>query len=129
INVLPSLSRLKDKGIGLNKTREDHANVMNQLFASYARGKEAKELAVILGDAALTEIDKKYVKLSDNFEEFFVKQGEDENRTIEESLNIGWKLLTIIPKVELKRIKDEFIEKYLPTDITTEDKDINVIKS
>ena len=128
INVLPSLSRLKDKGIGLNKTREDHANVMNQLFASYARGKEAKELAVILGEAALTEIDKKYVKLSENFEEVFVKQGEDENRTIEESLDIGWKLLTIIPKEELKRIKDEFIEKYLPTDITTEDKNINVVK-
>jgi len=128
INVLPSLSRLKDKGIGLDKTREDHANVMNQLFASYARGKEAKELAVILGEAALTEIDKKYVKLSDNFEEVFVKQGEDENRTIEESLAIGWKLLTIIPKEELKRIKDEFIEKYLPTDITMEDKDINVVK-
>lgn len=128
INVLPSLSRLKDKGIGLNKTREDHANVMNQLFASYARGKEAKELAIILGEAALTEIDKKYVKLSDNFEELFVKQGEDENRTIEESLNIGWKLLTILPKEELKRIKDEFIEKYLPTDIATEDKNINVVK-
>ena len=128
INVLPSLSRLKDKGIGLNKTREDHANVMNQLFASYARGKEAKELAVILGEAALTEIDKKYVKLSDNFEEVFVKQGEDENRTIEDSLNIGWKLLTILPKEELKRIKDEFIEKYFPTDISTEDKNINVVK-
>jgi len=128
INVLPSLSRLKDKGIGLDKTREDHANVMNQLFASYARGKEAKELAVILGEAALTEIDKKYVKLSDNFEEVFVKQGEDENRTIEESLSIGWKLLTIIPKEELKRIKDEFIEKYLPTDIAMEDKDINAVK-
>jgi len=128
INVLPSLSRLKDKGIGLNKTREDHANVMNQLFASYARGKEAKELAVILGEAALTEIDKKYVKLSDNFEEVFVKQGEDENRTIEESLDIGWKLLTILPKEELKRIKDEFIEKYFPTDIITEDKNINVVK-
>lgn len=128
INVLPSLSRLKDKGIGLNKTREDHANVMNQLFASYARGKEAKELAVILGEAALTEIDKKYVKLSDDFEELFVKQGEDENRTIEESLDIGWKLLTILPKEELKRIKDEFIEKYLPTDIATEDNNINVVK-
>ncbi|GAI38423.1 unnamed protein product, partial [marine sediment metagenome] len=128
INVLPSLSRLKDKGIGLNKTREDHANVMNQLFASYARGKEAKELSVILGEAALTEIDKKYVKTSDKFEEVFVKQGEDENRTIEESLDIGWRLLTILPKEELKRIKDEFIEKYLPTDITMEDKDINVVK-
>lgn len=128
INVLPSLSRLKDKGIGLNKTREDHANVMNQLFASYARGKEAKELAVILGEAALTEIDKKYVKLSDDFEELFVKQGEDENRTIEESLDIGWKLLTILPKEELKRIKDEFIDKYLPTDVTTEDKNFNAVK-
>ncbi|MBA7661356.1 V-type sodium ATPase subunit B [subsurface metagenome] len=128
INVLPSLSRLKDKGIGLNKTREDHANIMNQLFASYARGKEAKELAVILGEAALTEIDKKYVKLSDKFEELFVKQGEDENRTIEESLNIGWRLLTILPKEELKRIKDEFIEKYFPTDISTEDININVVK-
>ncbi|MEA1939551.1 MAG: V-type ATP synthase subunit B [Candidatus Caldatribacteriota bacterium] len=117
VNVLPSLSRLKDKGIGANKTREDHADVMNQLFASYARGKEAKELSVILGEASLTEIDKKYVKFSDKFEELFVKQGEDENRTIKESLDIGWRLLTILPKEELKRIKDEFIEKYLPKDI------------
>ena len=116
INVLPSLSRLKDKGIGPNKTREDHANLMNQLFASYARGKEAKELAVILGEAALTEVDKKYVKFADKFEEIFVKQNEDENRTIEESLRLGWQLLTILPTEELKRIKDEFIEKYLPKD-------------
>jgi V/A-type H+-transporting ATPase subunit B len=114
INVLPSLSRLKDKGIGVNKTREDHANVMNQLFASYARGKESKELAVILGEAALTEVDKKYVRFADKFEEIFVKQGEDENRSIEESLNIGWQLLTILPTEELKRIKDEFIKKYFP---------------
>lgn len=116
INVLPSLSRLKDKGIGLNKTREDHANVMNQLFAAYARGKESKELAVILGEAALTEVDKKYVRFADKFEEIFVKQGEDENRSIEESLNTGWQLLTILPTEELKRIKDEFIKKYLPKD-------------
>jgi V/A-type H+-transporting ATPase subunit B len=114
INVLPSLSRLKDKGIGVNKTREDHANVMNQLFASYARGKESKELAVILGEAALTEVDKKYVRFADKFEEIFVKQGEDENRSIEESLNIGWQLLTILPTEELKRIKDKFIKKYFP---------------
>lgn len=114
INVLPSLSRLKDKGIGLNKTREDHANVMNQLFASYARGKESKELAIILGEAALTEVDKKYVKFADKFEEIFVDQGEDENRSIEESLTLSWQLLTILPKEELKRIKDEFIKKYLP---------------
>lgn len=125
INVLPSLSRLKDKGIGLNKTREDHANVMNQLFSSYARGKEAKELAVILGEAALSEIDKKYVKFSDKFEALFVTQGEDENRTIQESLDIGWKLLTILPKEELKRIKDDFIEKYLPKDLTMEENSIN----
>jgi len=125
INVLPSLSRLKDKGIGLNKTREDHANVMNQLFSSYARGKEAKELAVILGEAALTEIDKKYVKFSDQFKELFVTQGEDENRTIQESLDIGWKLLTILPKEELKRIKDDFIEKYLPKELIMEENSIN----
>jgi len=114
INVLPSLSRLKDKGIGLDKTREDHANVMNQLFASYARGKESKELAVILGEAALTEVDKKYVKFADKFEEIFVNQGEDENRSIEESLALSWQLLTILPLEELKRIRDEFIQKYLP---------------
>lgn len=116
INVLPSLSRLKDKGIGPDKTREDHSDTMNQLFASYARGKEAKELAVILGEAALTEADKKYVKFADKFEEIFVKQGEDENRTIEQSLSLGWQLLTILPTEELKRIKDELIEKYLPKD-------------
>jgi V/A-type H+/Na+-transporting ATPase subunit B len=114
INVLPSLSRLKDKGIGEGKTREDHANVMNQLFASYARGKESKELATILGEAALTEEDKKYVKFSDRFEEIFVQQGEDENRDIEKSLTIGWETLSMLPINELKRIKDEFIEKYLP---------------
>ncbi len=128
INVLPSLSRLKDKGIGANKTREDHANVMNQLFASYARGKEAKELAIILGEAALTEVDKKYVKFADKFEEIFVQQGEDENRTIEESLNLGWRLLTILPTDELKRIKDEFIEKYLPQE-SLESEDLNAVKS
>jgi len=114
INVLPSLSRLKDKGIGEEKTREDHANVMNQLFASYARGKESKELATILGEAALTEEDKKYVKFSDKFEEIFVQQGEDENRDIEKSLSIGWEALAMLPLNELKRIKDEYIEKYLP---------------
>jgi V/A-type H+-transporting ATPase subunit B len=114
INVLPSLSRLKDKGIGENKTREDHANVMNQLFASYARGKESKELATILGEAALTEEDKKYVEFSDKFEEVFVQQGEDENRDIARSLIIGWQTLTILSINELKRIKDEYIEKYLP---------------
>jgi V/A-type H+-transporting ATPase subunit B len=122
INVLPSLSRLKDKGIGENKTREDHANVMNQLFASYARGKESKELATILGEAALTEEDKKYVKFSDKFEEIFVQQGENENRDIEKSLSIGWDALAMLPVNELKRIKDEYIEKYLQKSIDDSNK-------
>ncbi|HHV60196.1 MAG TPA: V-type ATP synthase subunit B [Clostridiaceae bacterium] len=112
IDVLPSLSRLKDKGIGKGKTREDHADTMNQLFAAYARGKEAKELAIILGEAALTDIDKLYSKFADNFEKEYVSQGYDEDRTIEKTLDIGWKLLSGLPKEELKRIRDEYIEKY-----------------
>lgn len=114
VDVLPSLSRLKDKGIGAGKTREDHAGTMNQLFAAYARGKEAKELMTILGEAALSEIDKLYAKFADAFEREYVSQGYDENRSIEETLNLGWKLLSILPKSELKRIKPELIEKYLP---------------
>lgn len=113
INVLPSLSRLKDKGIGPGKTREDHADVMNQLFAAYARGKEAKELAVILGEAALTEVDKQFVRFADEFEERFVQQGENENRSIEGSLDIGWELFRLVPRQELKRIRDAYLEKYL----------------
>ncbi len=116
IDVLPSLSRLKDKGIGKDKTREDHADSMNQLFAAYARGKDAKELSVILGEAALTDVDKLYAKFADAFEKEYVSQGYDTNRTIEETLNLGWKLLKILPKSELKRIKDAYIEKYLPAD-------------
>lgn len=114
IDVLPSLSRLKDKGIGKGKTREDHADTMNQLFASYARGKQAKELAVILGEAALSDTDKLYAKFADEFEKRYVAQREDEDRSIEETLSIGWELLTILPRAELKRIRDEYIEKYLP---------------
>lgn len=114
IDVLPSLSRLKDKGIGKGKTREDHADTMNQLFAAYARGKEAKELAVILGEAALSDADKLFAKFADEFEKHYVSQGENENRSIEETLNLGWELLTILPKAELKRVRDEYIEKYLP---------------
>ena len=112
IDVLPSLSRLKDKGIGKGKTREDHADTMNQLFAAYARGKEAKELSAILGDAALTEVDKKYAKFAEEFERRYVSQGFNANRDIEETLNIGWELLKILPRSELKRIKDVYIEKY-----------------
>jgi V/A-type H+-transporting ATPase subunit B len=114
IDVLPSLSRLKDKGIGKNKTREDHADTMNQLFAAYARGKEAKELAVILGEGALSETDRLFAKFADEFEKRYVSQGENEDRSILETLSIGWELLAILPKAELKRIKDEYIEKYLP---------------
>jgi V/A-type H+-transporting ATPase subunit B len=114
IDVLPSLSRLKDKGIGKNKTREDHADTMNQLFAAYARGKEAKELAVILGEGALSDTDKLFAKFADEFEKRYVSQGEYTNRTIEETLNLGWELLTILPRAELKRIRDEYLDKYLP---------------
>ena len=115
IDVLPSLSRLKDKGIGKNKTREDHADTMNQLFAAYATGKEAKELAVILGESALSDTDKAFVKFTNAFEEKYVAQGFETNRTIEETLNLGWELLKILPRTELKRIRDEYLEKYLPT--------------
>lgn len=113
IDILPSLSRLKDKGIGDGKTREDHADTMNQLFASYARGKEAKELAAILGDAALTDIDKLYAKFALEFEKEYIAQGFNTGRDIEETLDLGWKLLKILPKSELKRIKEKYIEKYL----------------
>ncbi len=112
INVLPSLSRLKDKGIGEGKTRADHANTMNQLFAAYARGKDAKELMSILGEAALSDVDKLYAEFAERFEEEYVSQGYYNDRSIEETLDIGWKLLSILPKSELKRIKSEYIEKY-----------------
>ena len=114
VDVLPSLSRLKDKGIGTGKTREDHAGTMNQLFAAYSRGKDAKELMTILGEAALSEDDKLYAKFAEEFEKVYVGQGNSTNRSIEETLNIGWELLSILPVRELKRIKPEYIEKYLP---------------
>ncbi|WP_454053992.1 V-type ATP synthase subunit B [Clostridium sp. Marseille-Q7071] len=114
IDVLPSLSRLKDKGIGKGKTREDHADTMNQLFSAYAQGKQAKELAAILGESALSEADKKYAKFAEAFEKKYVSQGFEANRTVEETLKLGWDLLTILPRTELKRIRDEYLEKYLP---------------
>lgn len=114
IDVLPSLSRLKDKGIGKDKTREDHASTMNQLFAAYSRGKDAKELAVILGDAALTDVDKKYAAFADAFEREYVSQGYETNRSVEDTLNLGWKLLSILPRNELKRIRDDMVNRYLP---------------
>ena len=116
VDVLPSLSRLKDKGIGEGKTREDHSGTMNQLFAAYARGKDAKELMTILGEAALSDDDKLFAKFADEFERQYVSQGNETNRTIEETLNLGWELLRILPRKELKRIKPEYIEKYMPED-------------
>ncbi len=112
INVLPSLSRLKDKGIGVGKTREDHASTMNQLFAAYSRGKDAKELMVILGEAALSDIDLLYAKFSDAFEEKYISQGYFTDRTIQETLDIGWELLRMLPRSELKRINDKMLDKY-----------------
>ena len=112
VDVLPSLSRLKDKGIGEGKTREDHAGLMNQLFSSYARGKEAKELMVVLGESALTPIDRLYAKFADAFEEKYINQGFYENRSIIETLDLGWELLSILPRSEMKRIKPEFVNKY-----------------
>ena len=112
IDVLPSLSRLKDKGIGEGKTRADHANTMNQLFSAYARGKEAKELMAVLGEAALSDVDKIYAKFAEEFEQKYVSQGYTTDRPIEDTLNIGWELLSLLPKSELKRIDDKFIEQY-----------------
>ncbi|NLV86652.1 MAG: V-type ATP synthase subunit B, partial [Clostridiales bacterium] len=114
VDVLPSLSRLKDKGIGDGKTREDHSGTMNQLFAAYARGKEAKELMTIFGEAALSDIDKLYAKFADAFEKDYVSQGNEKDRSVEETLDLGWELLSILPETELKRVKQEHIDKYLP---------------
>ena len=105
---------LKDKGVGVGKTREDHAGTMNQLFAAYSTGKENKELMSILGEAALSPTDLLYAKFADEFERLYVAQGYEENRSIIETLDLGWKLLSILPKAELKRIKPEYIEKYMP---------------
>ena len=121
IDVLPSLSRLKDKGIGEGKTRKDHSNTMNQLFSAYARGKDAKELMVVLGEAALTDIDKLYAEFAVEFEEKYVSQGYDTNRTIEETLDIGWELLRLLPRSELKRISDEFLDMYYDKDKVKKD--------
>lgn len=112
-DVLPSLSRLKDKGIGEGKTREDHSGVMNQLYASYARGKDVRELAVILGEAALDETDRAFMKFADAFEDKYIRQSEYDDRDIKGSLDLGWELLRLLPKSELKRVKDEHIKKYM----------------
>jgi V/A-type H+-transporting ATPase subunit B len=114
VDCLPSLSRLKDKGIGEGKTREDHADLYNQLYAAYARGKEVQELATIMGEAALSEEDKKYMKFADEFEARYVSQDYYENRTVFQTLDLGWDLLSMFENVELKRIDIELIKKYMP---------------
>ncbi|MDR7871482.1 MAG: V-type ATP synthase subunit B [Tissierellaceae bacterium] len=116
INVVPSLSRLKDKGIGKGKTREDHADTMNQLYAAYTSGREARELATILGESALSDADKAFSKFAQEFDNKYVNQGYYNNRTIIDTLDLGWELLKIIPRTELKRIRDEYLDKYLPLD-------------
>lgn len=112
--VLPSLSRLKQKGIGPGKTREDHADLSNQLFGAYARGVQAKELAVILGESALSEADAAFAAFADAFEQRFIRQDEYDEREVERTLALGWEIMTLLPRGELKRIKDEYIERYLP---------------
>jgi len=112
VDVLPSLSRLKDKGIGKGKTRKDHADTMNQLFSAYARGKDAKELSLILGDSALSEIDQKYAAFADAFETKYVSQGFDTNRTITETLDLGWELLRMLPRQELRRVDPKLVDEY-----------------
>ncbi|MCD8187497.1 MAG: V-type ATP synthase subunit B [Ruminococcus sp.] len=112
IDVLPSLSRLKDKGIGEGRTRDDHSDTMNQLFSAYARGKDAKELMVVLGEAALTPTDRIYAKFADEFEKRYISQGFDNNRTIEDTLSIGWELLSLLPRSELRRIHEEYLQMY-----------------
>lgn len=114
VDVLPSLSRLKDKGIGEGKTREDHSGVLNQLFAAYASGKDAKELMTILGESALSDTDKQFAKFAEAFENEYINQGNETNRSIEETLDLGWKLLALLPRGELKRVKEEHIDKYMP---------------
>lgn len=115
VDVLPSLSRLRDKGIGEGRTREDHAGAASQLFAAYARGQEARELSIILGEAALSDIDRLYYRLAGKFEEIFVRQASGEDRDIERTLELSWEILSLLPEGELKRIKPEFIKKYLKT--------------
>ncbi len=121
---MPSLSRLKDKGIGEGKTRKDHAATMNQLFAAYSRGKDAKELAVILGEASLTDMDKKYAAFAEAFEKRYVSQGYDSDRSIEETLELGWELLTILPRNELKRIRDDMLDEFMPLDKSDEEEGV-----
>ncbi|MBU4265754.1 MAG: V-type ATP synthase subunit B [Candidatus Altiarchaeales archaeon] len=112
IDVLPCLSRLMNQGIGEDKTREDHSSVSNQLYAAYAEGRDLRDLVAVVGEEALSERDKKFLEFAERFEDEFINQGTDEDRTIEGTLSIGWELLSILPERELKRIDSKYIEKY-----------------
>ena len=113
VDVLKSLSRLWAAGVGEGKTRGDHKELKDQLFASYARGKEMRELAVVLGESALTDADRAHIRFAGEFESRFIGQGETENRPVEDTLDLGWELLRLIPRSELKRVKPSLVEEYL----------------
>lgn len=114
VDVLPSLSRLMSGGIGPGRTREDHADVSDQLYSAYAEGRDLRDLVAVVGEEALTDRDRKFLEFADEFEKRFVSQGRDEDRSIDETLDLAWDLLSILPTSELKRVSDEYIEKYLP---------------
>jgi V/A-type H+-transporting ATPase subunit B len=116
VDVLPSLSRLMSGGIGEGKTRDDHSGVSDQLYSAYAEGRELRDLVAVVGEEALTERDQKFLEFAQAFEDQFITQSKDEDRTIFETLDLGWSLLKILPKTELKRVKEEFVEQYLPKD-------------
>ena len=114
VDVLPSLSRLMNEGIGEGRTRADHLGVSDQCYSAYAEGRDIRNLVAVVGEEALTERDKLYLEFADKFEKEFVTQSSDENRTIEETLNLGWKLLSILPEGELKRIDEKYVKQYHP---------------
>jgi V/A-type H+/Na+-transporting ATPase subunit B len=119
IDVLPSLSRLMNQGIGKDQTREDHKDVSNQLYSAYAEGRDLRDLVAVVGEEALSERDKKYLEFSERFEGEFIAQKKEEDRSIEETLTIGWELLSVLPTKELKRIDPKFVETYYPKDKLT----------
>src|SRR5574344_895118 len=116
VSVLPSLSRLMKDGIGEGYTRTDHQPLANQLFAAYARVMDARSLASVIGEEELSPIDKKFIEFGKLFEQYFVNQGYNDNRSIEQSLDLGWKLISTLPRSELDRIDDALLDKYYITD-------------
>lgn len=112
VDPLPSLSRLMNLGIGKERTREDHRGVADQLYAAYANGRDLRSLSAVVGEESLTEVDRKYLKFADAFEKRFIMQGQNEDRSIEQTLDLGWELMSSLPETELKRVKTDFIERY-----------------